>query len=438
MESLEQTPPHDLELESCALGAALIDPTQIPEMSQILAVEDFYKKANQIIWRTLVDLCMDLRVVDMVTLRTKLKEYDEYELVGGIDYLLTLEKSVPSAVNSMEYAYQIHNLAKKRRLRELGIATIRASESGEDPAETHAMIERSLRSVSGTESSWVDLRDVKIDKAEQGFDVGLLSLQDATGGLYIGSNAIAGLPGAGKTTLSLQIVNRMLRSNRKVSIISMDQTKEKLKGIMMQNWLGISKEQIEGKDFNDLLNKQCRFYTGKFEINSILSAIRINAARGYDCVLIDYLSLISNPRASDSESGMEESAKAIKRLAIELNLVVMLIISYTKPRAGEGISMTQARGKLEIVHSVEQLWIIEPDETNVNEVTLHLVKSRNEGRSHVKLAYRGNIRTFYDYGDEDAKADFISSIESALTPGIARIEMERKKARLAEQSEDLF
>ena len=90
--------PNNIEAEKALLGAILIakDKTVvIDEVNQIIKSSDFYRKANRIIYLTILDLFNTRKDIDIVTLTEKLTNTNKLESVGGIAYITDLANCVP-------------------------------------------------------------------------------------------------------------------------------------------------------------------------------------------------------------------------------------------------------------------------------------------------------------------------------------------------------
>ena len=71
---LERIPPYNLEAEESLLGSMLISKEAIITVIEIIAVEDFYRKNNQEIFKAIVELHAKGEPVDPITLADYLKK----------------------------------------------------------------------------------------------------------------------------------------------------------------------------------------------------------------------------------------------------------------------------------------------------------------------------------------------------------------------------
>lgn len=62
-------PPQAIELEEAVLGALMLEKDAIIEIQGVLTPEAFYKEAHQTIYKAIMDLSMELKPIDLYTVR---------------------------------------------------------------------------------------------------------------------------------------------------------------------------------------------------------------------------------------------------------------------------------------------------------------------------------------------------------------------------------
>ena len=125
-------PPQDLPAEVSLLGSMILDAGCIPDIIGLVRKNDFYLRANQIVFDALIELYDNESGIDLVILRDKLKHRKELDEVGGIDYCVELAESVPSATNAAHYAHIVQDNAIRRQLiQTYTLAVQRAYDDGE-------------------------------------------------------------------------------------------------------------------------------------------------------------------------------------------------------------------------------------------------------------------------------------------------------------------
>src|SRR5574341_2581066 len=96
---IERILPQSVEAEMSVLGAMLLDNEVISLVIPILSKNSFYKTAHQELYQAIVELYDKGKTVDLVILREELKRRSLLDKVGGIEYLMELEESVPTIGN---------------------------------------------------------------------------------------------------------------------------------------------------------------------------------------------------------------------------------------------------------------------------------------------------------------------------------------------------
>ena len=109
-------PPQDLDAEQSVLGALMIDTNAIASIDDILAEGDFYKRAHNIIYGTILGLWGNAEPIDILSVTAELKKSKKLKEIGGSSYLTELVNRVPTASHISHYSKIVK---EKSILREL-------------------------------------------------------------------------------------------------------------------------------------------------------------------------------------------------------------------------------------------------------------------------------------------------------------------------------
>ena len=96
---VSQQIPHDRDAERAVLGAIFIDPEAIADASAVVQPEDFYERANQIVFQAMLDLSDRGDAIDTLTLQDELNKRNQLEDIGGIGYVIQLVMATPTAAH---------------------------------------------------------------------------------------------------------------------------------------------------------------------------------------------------------------------------------------------------------------------------------------------------------------------------------------------------
>ncbi|MHB1403872.1 MAG: AAA family ATPase [Thermoleophilia bacterium] len=126
-----EVPPFNLEAEQSLLGAMLITPALLPQVTEQINAEDFFLDSERIIFKAILELDNP----DPVTLKDHLRSKGELDRVGGPDYIHTLIKLCPVASNAAQYAEIVKQYSIRRAVIAEAKAKINAAAAGEDLPE---------------------------------------------------------------------------------------------------------------------------------------------------------------------------------------------------------------------------------------------------------------------------------------------------------------
>ncbi|MBR7164710.1 MAG: hypothetical protein IKD18_00380, partial [Clostridia bacterium] len=108
--------PYSVENEQALLGALILDNEKLGDVSSVLSAQDFYIDKHEKIYSALIELSLQSRGVDVVTLLSLLVQKGVYTEEQGASYIRQLAENVPSLSNIMDYATIIHEKALLRVL----------------------------------------------------------------------------------------------------------------------------------------------------------------------------------------------------------------------------------------------------------------------------------------------------------------------------------
>lgn len=239
---MRQDIPYSAEAEKSVLSAMLMDADALNTAVEKLNDQHFYRGDTRAVFRAICTIYERDTELDTTTLTDQLQSDDEYEDVGGAEFLSSLLNYVASAAN---IEHHIDILVEKERMRYLvrtGRKIIeRASQAGSGEAEKviseaeswiyklseDAVKEGPFRTQDFMEEVADDLRArVNRDEGAMGVPSGFGSLDDKIVGFEPGDFVIvAGRPSMGKTALALNIMEKM-------TLARVDQGKDPIPAVM--------------------------------------------------------------------------------------------------------------------------------------------------------------------------------------------------------------
>ncbi len=431
---IQALPPQALEAEMSLLGAMLWDHRVVGDVVVVLrGGDDFARPAHRAIYDAIVDLYDKVGAVDVVQLHQRLLDRAILEDVGGLDYLVKLAESVPSAANAVHYAELVREKAILREL--IGAA-------GEILEDAHHTAEGAATALESAEQrifqiaqrrdrvALTDLRQIleetmkRLEENEgrtvTGVATGFVELDEMTSGLQAGEMIIlAARPSMGKTAFALNLAENIAMDGLGVAIFSLEMSRQQL----VQRLL-CSRGQIDGQRFRRNLLRQDDFQRLMVACSDLASApiliddtpgltllqLRSKARRmkeksGLKAIVIDYLQLMSaGGRVESRQLEVSEISRGIKAMARELEVPVVCLSQLNRAaeqREGHRPRMSDLResGSIEqdadvvcMLHREEYYHRADPDWADQNPdkvgvAELIIAKQRNGPTGTVELAW---------------------------------------------------
>ena len=430
-------PPHSLDAERSALGAALLSKDALYGVVENVKARDFYDANHKEIFEAILNLSRRNAPVDALTVSEELKSRGTLEMVGGRAYIASLSSGTPTIANAEEYAKIIAQKASARRLIEVADDVIEKGYEGSmDPGSLLDYAESGIFEISQQrqKGQYTHIKDVLlenieiIDKAAQmeggltGVTTGFRDLDEKTSGLQKSELIIlAARPAMGKTAFALTVArNAAVKGGASVLLFSMEMSKESLgqrllameSRVDMQSLKKGNLQRRDWDDINDALDILSRANihiddTAGVSIMEMKSKCRrLKAEEGLDLVIIDYLQLMNPEGRADSRTQeISVISRNLKLMARELDCPVIVLSQLS--RAPE--QRTDHRPMLSDLResgSIEQdadivLFLYRDDYYNKEdavpgECEVIIAKQRSGPTGTVKVAWLEKITKFVD------------------------------------------
>ncbi len=361
-------PPQDLEAEQSLLGSLLIDKNAIIKVVDFLKPRDFYKNSHREIYEAIIFLFEKGEPVDILSISSLLKEKKTFDAIGGNSYLTELANSVPTSTNVVSYAKIVQ---KKRILRDLiesgrEIESIAYKESGDiehmlDYAEKkifsiaeHSMQQRFLPIKDGLEETFDRIDQLsKFKGSIRGIPTGFKSLDNMLSGLQKSDLVIlAARPSLGKSSLAFNIaLNSAMTDKKSIGIFSLEMSRDQIIDRFIATLAELDLWKIrtgrlssdgEDNDFERIQRalsvlSELNIYIDDSATSDVLQmralTRRLQADKGLDLIIVDYLQLIDSGRNSNYDSMVQQMSvisRSLKGLAKELNVPVLALSQLSR------------------------------------------------------------------------------------------------------------
>jgi len=444
---LDKLPPHSLEAEMSLLGSLIVAGTDnvhlVGEVMQIVrGAGDFYQPRHAQIYESLVELYDVHQAIDLVQLTQRLRDRQQEEAVGGVDYLIELAESVPTAVNAMHYARIVRDKAKIRHLiNAAGQILHHAYESDEPPNHLVDQAEKMIFDIASDATAdepmaLSDLINITFENLEarresgatiSGLNTGYYLMDEMLSGLQAGDMLIlAARPSMGKTALALNIAEHIAVDNQQpVAIFSIEMGKQQLAERLLSSRSGVDSQKMRRNmlgpdDLHKLQEAAAELESAPMYIDDTpgLSVLQLRAksrrlAARHDikAIVVDYLQLMTSPGAESRQVEVSEISRGVKALARELRVPVICLSQLNRnPEGRESkrpmLSDLRESGSIEqdadvvmmlhresYYHKGDDEWAAEHPHGET-EAELIIAKQRNGPTGVVPLHFNGNTTRF--------------------------------------------
>lgn len=359
LEGIRQMP-HSLQAEQAVLGALIIDPTKLADVSE-LTTEDLYPDTHKIIFSAIKSLYAQSRGIDVVTLIDEIKRAFGDTDFDAAKYIKTI---IDVAVENTNLAEHVRIIIEKAILRKL----IEASREISDKAFSESGDVKRLVQFSedivfriADERFHTELTPIadtinenyrryeylsRNPDAYEGVKTGYSELDRYFVSLGEGDLVLIGArPGVGKTTFALNLaLNIGLKyPEKEIAIFSLEMSKEQLVNrlvscqALIDNYT-VKKASFTGDQWGELADacsklSKTRIYlddTTSITVTDIMSKVR--RLKNPGMIIIDYLQLMQGESHKENRVlEVGDITRSLKILAKDLKVPVLLVSQLSRP-----------------------------------------------------------------------------------------------------------
>ena len=432
----QKTQPFNIEAEISVLGSMLLDNEAINLVTEILRTDNFYKTSHQHIFDTIVNIYNKNNAVDLVILKDELKKQSLLEKVGGAEYLMELEESVPLASNVEYYAKIVREKTIKR---DLITATAKIQqEAYNDSLESEELLDVAEKEIFDItqrkfSSPTIKLFNILHDTFDHisnlhdregrltGISTGYYDLNDITSGLQKSELiVIAARPSMGKSSLVLNIAEHAGTKEKKPTLIfSMEMSAQQVAQNMLCSTAKIDAHLLRTGKLDDNQFSNLSLAMGDLSESEIFiddtpglgllelraKARRLKLQHNIQMIIVDYLQLMEARKAENRQQEISSISRGLKALARELEVPVIAVSQLNRSvetREGHTPRMSDLRESGSIEQDADVIILLHREDyydptKRPGEVDLNIAKQRNGPTGKVKLTFRREILRFENY-----------------------------------------
>ena len=442
-----RTPPQNIEAERALIGAIMLKPDVMHDLSATVYPESFYADKHRKIFQAILSIFTKGDPIDLLSVTTKLKSDNLLDSVGGASYITDLTETVPAAGNAHYYAELVTNKATLRGLilaaeeiAEMGYANPEVLDETLDQAEkkvygvTNATATAKFKTIGNSlTEAWERFEYLSANQDEvRGVPSGFHALDNILAGFQKSDLIIlAARPSMGKTTFALDLArNAALQYGRSVGIFSLEMSDQQLVDRLLvadsgvDSWKLRTSKLSTDAEFEAVQASMAKLSDAQIHIDdqpgtNILkmrsSARRLKNEHGLDLLIVDYLQLMNPTSAKASDSMTQqvtEISRSLKLLARELDVPVLALSQLSraveqrggKPRLSDlrdSGSIEQDADVVMFIHREDKI-NKESDRPNIAEIMVE--KHRNGAVGSAELYFDGAHVRFLNLDTNHASA----------------------------------
>jgi replicative DNA helicase len=427
--------PSNIEAEKSVLAAILLNSQNLTLVSDILKPSDFYNRANQIIYQSILDITQNAQQIDLVVLQDDLDKKQVLDSIGGIMYLMELQEDIPSIGMVSQHAKIVKDKAILRELIQSATEII-TSCYDQNMQEIDSVLDSSESKIfqisnklvpptfvpldSLLKKTFQHLAQVKSSKeGVTGIPSGFFQFDEMTSGMQQGDLLIlAARPSMGKTALALNMAINACKAGHGVGVFSLEMSAEQLVLRLLSSESKIPHTRIRNAmvtsdEWMELTNTAALLSEAKVFIDdspalSIMElrakARKLKAKFNIQLLIIDYLQLIgSTSKYENRTQEISAISRALKSLAKELSIPVLALSQLSRSLESRMdkrpmLSDLRESGAIEqdgdVVFFVYRDVVYNPETENPDLAEIIIGKQRNGPIGSFPARFRGDLTRF--------------------------------------------
>lgn len=436
--------PQSLDSERFILGSILLDGTKFTECSGAITPDVFMLEKHRTIWKRMCDLAERGDVIDRMTVANELMRHGEYEAIGGMTFLISLDEGIPNVANIRSW---VGIVVEKWRLRKAALAAqniYNRAMSGEFTADqvslegqaslaeqTSGYGTSQIESVNEFVESYPGGINLLLDpmRADRGISTGFRDLDAITGGFHAGEIFMVGArPASGKTAIGSNVAKSVAREGHAVAVFTLELSKTMFLQRMICEEARVAFSRFRRGEIDDDARRRVRAATSAImdmpiyiDDTSSLSVAdmrvkinRIVAQRPLSLIVCDYAQLLKPPkgiRFSTENDKFTAIGEGIKHLCKETRIPMLLLSQLNrdseKDKGDSRPKLSQCRGagiweEISFVGAcLYREWLKKREREDLRDKAELLIEKNRSGPSrNVNLRFQGWLMRFSDSLEE--------------------------------------
>jgi replicative DNA helicase len=359
-----RTLPVSIEAEAATLGSMILDRECIGQVVEQIDADAFSIPEHQYIFEAIIGLYEANSKIDLVLLRDELTHRDRLKAAGGVDYLVRVAESVPTAANVEYYVRIVKEKAMLRQLARVSYDILRqACDETGDVGEKLDIAEQQIfavteKKISGSAVLIKHLLTETFENIESrkgshitGLPTSFVELDQLLCGLHPGEMiVVAGRPSMGKTSFALNVAEHIgADENLPVAIFSLEMSRQQLVERILCSRAKVDSQQVRKGMVSTEQHAELSRVGGELYEKPIFiddtpgltplmlraKCRRLKSQHNVQCVFVDYLQLMAmGGQVESRQQEISTISRYLKAMARELEIPVMVLSQLNRSSEG--------------------------------------------------------------------------------------------------------
>ena len=437
--SVKRIMPQDRTAERSIIGAMLMDPDAISDVSGILVKEDFYDPQYAILYEAITSLHSEGKSVDEVILAERLRSMGAPETLYQMSYLGDILAQQQTSVFASDYARIVKEKALLRSM--IKVSENIAKDCYEAKGSTDNILDQAEESVFRIVQSkhgsreFASMQSIVVDVISEieeasrksgkinGLPTGFIDLDHKLTGMHKGELIlVAARPAMGKTALVLNIALHVVsREKVPTAIFSLEMSKESLVTRLISMDAQVDAQNLRTGELSD--DEWDRIIESTENIARVPLFIDDNSSitipelrskcrklkqtQNIGLIIVDYLQLMNAGHSVESrQQFISEVSRALKGLARELGVPVIALSQLnravdSRPDHKPVLADLRESGAIEqdadVVMFIYRDDYYNPESERPGIAEIIVAKQRNGSTGPIDLVWQGKYTRFANY-----------------------------------------
>ncbi len=247
------------------------------------------------------------------------------------------------------------------------------------------------------------------NQSDYSFYTGIYDLDSMICGLHRQELTIIGArPGIGKTTLALQIAEKIARNDKNVLFVSLEMSDTQIIQKMIARTGNVKGYRmrmgtIEDEDWVKISNAIGKLSDLKFNTNSKIRTIqrlelearKLKNRGKLDLIIIDYIQLLkSKDKFNSREQEVADISRRLKLMSLELDIPIIALCQLNRNASNNEPNLSDLRESGSLEQDADNVIFLHQDDSDSNIVTLKVAKQRAGETGKIAVMFKKDISTF--------------------------------------------